>query len=405
MAHDDQSTRFEELLQLLSEHGFEGMAQAIEILMNEAMKLERSEVLGAIPYQRTESRRGYANGFKPKTVNSRLGQLHLNVPQTRDVEFYPSALERGERSERALKLAVAEMYVQGVSTRKVAEITQELCGLEISSTQVSRAAALLDEELQAWRERSLEAVPYVILDARYEKVRHGGSVRDCAVLIATGILENGKRSVLGVSVSLSEAEVHWRSFLKSLMNRGLHGVRLIVSDDHAGLKQARKACFPGVAWQRCQFHLLQNALNYVPKIRMRPEVTQDLRSVLYAPDRHEADRLLKLMAEKYEKTAPDLSVWLESNVPESLTVFELEPGQWRRLRTTNMLERLNQEIKRRTRVATLFPNEASLLRLVTAILSETSDDWETGKVYLTMQKTSSKTGTQRKASGGPGGRQ
>ena len=160
------------------------MAETIEILMNEAMKLERSDALGAMPYQRTESRRGYANGFKPKTVNSRLGRLSLNVPQTRDVEFYPSALERGERSERALKLAVAEMYVQGVSTRKVAEITQELCGLDVSSSQVSRAAQLLDEELQAWRERPLGTVPYVILDARYEKVRHGGSVRDCAVLVA-----------------------------------------------------------------------------------------------------------------------------------------------------------------------------------------------------------------------------
>jgi transposase-like protein len=245
------------------------MAEAIEILMNEAMKLERSEVLGARPHERTESRRGYANGFKPKRVNSRLGRLNLQVPQTRDVEFYPAALERGERSERALKLAVAEMYVQGVSTRKVQKITAELCGLDVSSMQVSRAAELLDEELTAWRERALGAVPYVILDARYEKVRHGGSVRDCAVLVAIGILEDGKRSVLGTSVSLSEAEVHWRTFLDSLIERGLHAVQLIVSDSHAGLKQARRACFPGAPWQRCQFHLMQNALHYVPKVSMR----------------------------------------------------------------------------------------------------------------------------------------
>jgi transposase-like protein len=383
MTHEDQSTRFEELLQLLSEHGFDGMAEAIEILMNEAMKLERAETLGAMPYQRTEARRGYANGFKPKTVNSRLGRLRLKVPQTRDIEFYPSALERGERSERALKLAVAEMYVQGVSTRKVAEITQELCGLEISSTQVSRAAELLDEELEAWRQRPLSTVPYVILDARYEKVRHGGSVRDCAVLIAIGILENGQRSVLGVSVSLSEAEVHWRTFLKSLIDRGLHGVQMIVSDDHTGLKQARKACFPGVVWQRCQFHLMQNALHYVPKISMRTEVIVDLRNVFNAPDRAEADRLLGQLVKKYRSSAPDLSSWLETDVPEGLAVFELPATHRRRLRTTNMLERTNQEIKRRTRVATLFPNEASLLRLVSAILSEISDDWETGKTYLT----------------------
>ena len=181
MTHQDQSTALEGLVQLLADHGFDGMAEAITILMNEAMKLERTEVLGAAPYERSAGRRGYANGFKPKTVNSRLGRLPLRVPQTRGVEFYPSALERGERSERALKLAVAEMYVQGVSTRKVAEITEELCGLDVSSSQVSRAAQLLDEELAAWRERPLEQVPYLILDARYEKVRHGGSVWDCAV--------------------------------------------------------------------------------------------------------------------------------------------------------------------------------------------------------------------------------
>ena len=405
MTHVDQSNRFGELLQLLSEHGFDGMAEAVEILMNEAMKLERSDALGAMPFQRSESRRGYANGFKAKTVNSRLGRLSLRVPQTRDIEFYPSALERGERSERALKLAVAEMYVQGVSTRKVAEITQQLCGLDVSSSQVSRAAELLDEELSAWRERPLGPVPYVILDARYEKVRHGGSVRDCAVLIAIGVLENGQRSVLGVSVSLSEAEVHWRSFLKSLIDRGLHGIQMIVSDNHLGLKQARKACFAGIAWQRCQFHLMQNAMNYVPKVGMRVEVAQDLRSVFNAPDRHEGDRLLDQLIKKYKTSAPDLSDWMETNIPEGLAVFELPASHRRRLRTTNMLERLNQEIKRRTRVATLFPNEASLLRLVSAILSETSEDWETGKVYLKMQNSATANGTQRKASGGSGGRQ
>ena len=405
MTHDEYSTRFEEVIQVLCEHGFDGMAEAIEILMNEAMKLERADALGAMPYQRCESRRGYANGFKPKTVNSRLGRLNLQVPQTRDIDFYPSVLERGERSERALKLAVAEMYVQGVSTRKVAEITKELCGLDVSSSQVSRAAELLDEELEAWRNRPLGNTPYVILDARYEKVRHGGSVRDCAVLIAIGVSETGHRSVLGVSVSLSEAEVHWRSFMKSLIDRGLHGARLIVSDDHSGLKQARQACFPGIAWQRCQFHLMQNAMHYVPKMSMRTEVSQDLRGVFNAPDRHEADRLLAQLVQKYAENAPDLAAWMETDIPEGLTVFELPETHRRRLRTTNMLERLNQEIKRRTRVATLFPNEASLLRLTSAILSEVSDDWETGKIYLTIPTPVAANGTQRKASGIPKGRQ
>jgi transposase-like protein len=373
------------MVQLLAESGFDGMAQAIEILMNEAMKLERGDVLGAAPYERSAERRGHANGFKPKTVNSRLGKLELRVPQTRGVEFYPTALERGERSERALKLAVAEMYVQGVSTRKVQQITQELCGLDVSSSQVSRAAALLDEELEAWRNRPLGRTPYLILDARYEKVRHGGGVRDCALLVAVGVTPDGKRTVLGASVSLSEAEVHWREFLASLIQRGLHGVELVAGDAHAGLAAARKACLGGAKWQRCQFHLQQNALQYVPKVALRGEAAADLRAVFNAPDRPEAERLLKIAVAKYADSAPKLASWMEANVPEGLTVFALPAPHRRKLRTTNMLERLNKEIKRRTRVATLFPNEASLLRLVSAVLMETSEDWETGKTYLKME--------------------
>ena len=385
MTHQEHFNVCNDLVELLAENGFDGMAQAIEILMNEAMKLERSETLQAAPYQRTDARRGYANGYKPKTVRSRLGSLELQVPQTRGVEFYPSALERGERSERALKLAVAEMYVQGVSTRKVAAITQELCGLDISSSQVSRAAAVLDEELDAWRNRPLGEMPYLILDARYEKVRHAGSVISCAVLVAIGITTEGKRAVIGVSVSLSEAEVHWREFLASLQNRGLHGVKLIVSDSHAGLKAAREARFSGVPWQRCQFHLQQNAMQYVPKIAMRKAVAADLRAVFDAPDRNEAQRQLDIAVKKYAKSAPKVSTWMEMNVPEGLTVFKLPVAHRRRLRTTNMLERVNRELKRRTRVATLFPNEASLLRLTSAVLVEITEEWETGKRYLNME--------------------
>ncbi len=385
MTRQMQSTELDSIVQLLAEHGFDGMAQAMEILFNEAMKLQRSEALGALPYQRTAERRGHANGFKPKTVKSRLGTLELEVPQTRGVEFYPTVLERGERSERALKLAVAEMYVQGVSTRKVATITAELCGLEVNSTQVSRAAALLDEGLEAWRNRPLGETPYLILDARYEKIRHGGSVVPCAVLVAIGVTTEGARSILGVSVSLSEAEVHWREFLASLQDRGLHGVRYIVSDDHAGLKQARAARFAGTAWQRCQFHLAQNAMQYVPTLAMRKEVARDLRSVLDAGDRSEADRQLDRIVKKYADAAPRLAAWLEENVPEALTVLSLPPAHRRKLRTTNMLERINKEIKRRTRVATLFPNEQSALRLVTAVLMEISEDWETNRTYLTME--------------------
>lgn len=262
-----------------------------------------------------------ATAFKPKTVLTRLAKLQLAVPQTRGVEFYPSALERGERSERALKLALAEMYVQGVSTRKVAAITQQLCGTEVTSMQVSRAAMLLDEELSAWRNRPLGRTPFLQLDARYEKVRHGGRVVDCALLIATAVTPDGKRTVLGLSVSLSEAEVHWREFLQSLMARGLHGVELITSDDHAGLKQARQAYFPGIPWQRCQFHLQQNAASYVPRQELKAPVAADLRAVFNAPDHREAERLLAAMVEKYRDTAPRLAAWLESDVPEGLTGF------------------------------------------------------------------------------------
>ncbi len=385
MTHQNESTPLDQMIQVLDEYGFDGMARAIGILVNEAMKIERSEVLGAQPYERTNERRGYANGFKPKTLATRIGKLELQVPQTRDVEFYPKSLQRGVRSERALKLAVAEMYVQGVSTRKVTQITQELCGLDISSSQVSRAAQLLDEELRSWRERPLGKLTYLIVDARYEKVRHGGSVVDCAVLVAVGVLPTGKRTVLGVSVSLSEAEVHWREFLASLVERGLHGVEMITSDAHEGLKAARKSVFPGVPWQRCQFHLQQNAAAYVPKLDMRSAVAADLRGVFNAPDAQEAERLLKMACEKYRKSAPKLADWMEQNVPEGLTVFTRPTDHRRRLRTSNMLERLNKEIHRRTRVATLFPNEASLLRLVSAVLAEVDEEWQTGKCYLNTE--------------------
>ncbi len=385
---DDQSTIVRAALELLTENGLDEMATALEILINESMKLERDEFLGAAAYERTEERRGYANGFKPKSLKTRLGKLHLAVPQVRNVaggeSFYPKSLERGERSERALKLAIAEMYVRGVSTRKVKQITEELCGLDISSSQVSRAAKLLDEELEGWRTRELGEISYIILDARYEKVRHGGSVVDCAVLIAAGVLPNGKRTVLGTSVSLSEAEVHWRTFLESLIARGLRGVRLITSDAHVGLKAAISACFPGAAWQRCQFHLQQNALAYVPSLSMRPEVARDLRAIFNAPDRAEADRLLDRFIDKWSEPAPKLAEWAAGTVPEALQVFALPPLHRRRLRTSNMIERLSREIKRRTAVAALFPNEESLLRLVTAILVEYAEEWETGRSYLNM---------------------
>lgn len=375
----------EQVLDLLTEHGFDGMAGAMQVLLNEAMKLERSAVLGAQPYERSDQRRGYANGYKPKAVRTRVGELALAIPQARGVPFYPSSLERGQRSERALKLAIAEMYLQGVSTRKVTAVMEEMCGLDVTSMQVSRAVQALDEELTKWRHRPLGETPYVLLDARYEKVRVAGSVVSCALLVAIGITPDGQRTVLGVGVSLSEAEVHWRDMLADLQARGLHGVRMIVSDDHAGLRAALDARFPGVPWQRCQFHLATNMLDYVPKSLSQEEASEELRGVFNTPDRVEAERQLAQMVDKYADSAPKLAAWLETNVPEGLTVFNFPAKHRRRLRTNNMLERLNRELKRRTRVATLFPNEASLLRLATAVLMETDEEWQTQKRYLSMK--------------------
>jgi putative transposase len=385
MTHQIHPSVTRDVVQLLAENGFEGMAQVMRLLLNECMKIERQQSLGVGPYQRGEARHGQANGFKPKTVKTRVGSIELAVPQVRGASFYPRALERGSRSERALCLALAEMYVQGVSTRKVSKITEELCGCEISSSDVSRATALLDKEFEAWRTRPLGVVKYLILDARYEKVRHGGQVRDCAVLTAIGVNATGHRSVLGVSVSLSEAEVHWREFFKSLLARGLHGVELIASDAHAGLQEARRACFHGVPWQRCQFHLLHNALAHVPRETMKHEVMEDLKSVFDSADQRSATERLTRVAGKYQSSAPALAAWMEANVPEGLTVFGLPATHRRRLRTTNVLERLNRELKRRTRVATLFPNEAALLRLVTGVLIELSEEWETTKRYVTFE--------------------
>jgi transposase-like protein len=378
------SNLFHQIVNHISTEGSDAFAESLRLLLNHAMEIERSKALGAAPHQRTPARKGYANGFKAKTLQTRLGELTVKVPQVRgDVDFYPSALERGQRTERALTLAIAEMYVQGVSTRRVSAILSELAGtLEISSTQVSRAAAQLDEQLQLWRNRPLHdiAYPYLILDARYEKVRRDGAVVDCAVLLAIGIDASGQRSILGVSTALSEAQTHWNDFLGSLQERGLQGTTFIVSDDHPGLGAARIARFPAVLWQRCQFHLQQNALSYVPKLTLRPKVAAELREILQAQSLGQANAQLDLMVSKYRKSAPELSAWLEKNVPESLAVFSLPKEHRTRLRTSNAAERLSQEIKRRTRIVRVFPHTKSLLRLVSALLLDISDDWESSPV-------------------------
>jgi transposase-like protein len=385
MTQPDNDNVLQAAMELLNENGFEAYAHVLQILLNQAMKIERTAALNAEPYERSEARRGYANGYKPKNLDTRMGRITVNVPQVRGgLEFFPSALEKGCRSERALKVAIAEMYVKGISTRKVNAVLEKLCGLQISSSQVSRVAGLLDGEISRWNSRPLGEVRYLVLDARYEKVRHGGSVVSCAVLLAVGLDTDGRRTILGTSVSLSEAEPHWREFLKGLQDRGLCGVRYAVSDDHDGLTAALDARMPGLAWQRCQCHLQRNAMAYVPKASMRKDVACDIRDIFNSPDRQEAEGRLRRYVDKYSQSAPKLAEWMELNIPEGFTVFILPKAHRRLLRTTNMLERLNEEIKRRTRVAGLFPNEASLLRLVGAFLMETDEDWQTGKRYLDM---------------------
>ena len=384
MTYHDDSTLSLPLLEQLTTQGLDALPDLFRVLLNAAMLLERQNHLGAAPHERTEARTGHANGYKDKTLATRLGQITVAVPQVREGGFYPQSLERGTRSERALKLALAEMYVQGVSTRKVAAITEQLCGFAVSSGQVSQAAKDLDATLEAWRSRPLGECPYLLLDARYEKVRQAGVVQDAAVLIAVGVDAAGGRQVLGVSVALSEQEAHWRQFLQGLVSRGLGGVRLIVSDAHEGLRAARLAVFGSTLWQRCQFHLQQNASAHVPRQDMKAQAAADIRAVFNAQDRAEADALLKRAVQKYAGTAPRLAAWMEQALPEGLAVFALPEPHRRLLRTTNSVERVNREVRRRTRVASIFPNEASCLRLVSALLMEISDDWQAGKAYLTF---------------------
>ena len=369
--------------------GLEGLPEAISLLINHAMLVERSQHLGAAPYQRNFLRNGHSNGFKNRCIKSRLGAIELKVPQVRnsDIPFYPNALERGQRSEKALTISIAEMYLQGVSTRRVTNILEALCGLEVTSTQVSRAMAELDPMLEAWRNRPIAPIAHLILDARYEKIRVDGIVRSCAVFTAIGIRsDDGKRTILGTSVSLSEAEVHWRNFLSSLKNRGLiFPTGSITSDAHEGLKAALAAVFTGVPWNRCQFHLQQNAQAYVPKQEMKTSVAADIGSIFNAESLEVATQKLALAVEKYSTTAPKLAAWMEANLPDGFTVFAFPEPIRKRLRTSNLCEAINKQIRRRTRVASIFPNEASCLRLVSAILMELSDEWESSNAYLKPQ--------------------
>ena len=384
MSPDPKESLPREIFEELMEEGAEAFRKVLEKLLNLAMEVERSEFLGADPYERTSRRRDHANGFKDKTVATRVGRLKLKIPQVRHLSFYPRSLERGCRSEKALKLAIAEMYVKGVSTRRVSQITEQLCGSEISATQVSRMAQLLDQELERFRQRELGQYPVVYLDAHYEKVRVQGTVQDLAILKAIGVNRWGKREVLGVSVALSEAEVHWREFLQALQRRGLKGIELVVSDDHMGLRAARRAVWPAVPWQRCQFHLAQNAQAHAHNRAQARQMGQAIRDIFNSPSLGDAEAMVTRVAECFQPDNPQWVKWLEENIAEGFTIFRFARSTHRKIRTVNGLERVNKEIRRRTRVVGIFPNEASVLRLTSAVLAEIHEEWITGQQYLNL---------------------
>lgn len=376
------TTTIDEVYELLINNGNDAMLEVFKKLMNEAMKIERSNALNASSYERSNQRLGYANGYKDKTILTSQGKITLDIPQARGMKFYPKALDKGMRSERALKLAIAEMYVTGVSTRKVTDITEKLCGESVSSTQVSNLAKLLDEDLEKFRSRPLGAFEYIQLDAIYEKIRHEGTVTSLPVLVATGVDKIGKREVLGVSAQLSEAEIHWRNFLIYLQKRGLSSIKLITSDDHPGLRAAISSVFSGVPWQRCQFHMAQNAQKYSPNKKMKLEIGSAMRTIFNAPTIEDAKSYIDKTIDKYQKSAPSFVNWLENNITEGLVVFNYPPEHRIKIRTSNALERVNKEIRRRTKVAGLFPNTESCLRLVTAVLQEIHEGWATEAPYL-----------------------
>jgi putative transposase len=388
MDEHNQTTQPDPLIQLLFDGGLQNALPRIaEILINAAMLLEREKHIGAAPHQRGVERNGYGNGFKSRTFQTGIGALELSVPQVResDTPFRTSLLEKGSRSDRALKSAIATMYVEGVSTRRVTKIMEQMCGFEVSSGQVSNLNKQLDGEFEKWRNRPLPEIAYLIIDATYYKVRIDGVVRDCATLIAHGIRrDDGKRMILGVSCALSEAEVHWREFLTGLKERGIGIPDLVTSDAHSGLKAALKASFNATPWQRCQFHLQQNAQEYVTKQHLKSKVASDIKVIFNAGDRAHAEERLKDFVKTYGESQPRLAAWAEENLPEGFTVFAFPEAHRKRLRTSNACENVNGQIKKRTRVVGLFPSEESLLRLVTGVLIDISETCETGISYLTL---------------------
>lgn len=352
--------------------------------LQEVLEGEMTEFLGAAPSERTEGRQGYRAGYYGRNLVTRIGKLELRVPRDRHGEFSTAVFERYQRSEKALVAALAEMYVQGVSTRKVKAITEELCGHQFSASTISSINKGLDESLAKFANRHLDdEYPYLILDARYEKVREDSVIRSQAVMIAIGINWEGQRQILAVETANRESQSSWKTFLTRLKQRGLHGVEFVVSDDHAGLRKAIEEVLTEAAWQRCYVHFLRNALDYLPR-KADDDCLQELRWIYDRRDIQEAERDLASWIGKWQARYPKLVDWVETNIGQTLTFYRLPRAHHKHLKSTNMLERLNEEIKRRTRVVRIFPNNESCLRLVRALCVETHETWLEDSRYLNM---------------------
>jgi transposase-like protein len=378
----------EELLtELINYQGDNLMGEIVRLGIQQLMELDRDEHIGVGSYERGQERRSQRNGYKSRQLYTRVGTLNLRVPQTRDGEFYPALLERYQRSEKALVLALAEAYTQGVSTRKMKMITEKLMGREFSSTSISRFSARLDAELDHWRERSLEQdFPYVVVDARYESCRVHERVIDIAVLIAIGIDSDGYRHVLGLETAWGETSDSWDRFIGGLKERGLKAVRLYTSDDHPGIHPAIKKHYPGAVWQRCQRHFSKNALDLVPKSK-REDLYDRLKEAWDQKNYEKAKEKLDEISEVYQDKYPDLAELISEHGWETLGIYDAAPREHhKRLRTTNMIERINQELKRRSKVVRIFPNAASCRRLFSALLKEWHEDWVDGRKYLDMEQ-------------------
>ena len=348
------------------------------------LEMEMEECLQAGKHERTEERQGYRSGYYRRKLITRVGTMVLRVPQDRSGRFSTEVFEQYQRSEKALVAALAQMYVQGVSTRKVAAVTQELCGHEFSASSISAITGRLEQQLAQFSQRPLEVeYPYVIVDARYERVREGGVIVNRAILVALGIDWEGRRQVLAVEYAQRESQSSWRDFLLGLKKRGLTGVRLVVSDHHPGLKAAIKEVMPEAWWQRCYVHFLRNALDYLPR-KADESCLQELRWMYERRDAFEARRDLKAWLEKWSTKYPKLCEWVEANIEETWSFYQLPLSHHKHMKSTNLLERFNQEIKRRTLVVRIFPDEASCLRLIRAVAAETHEEWMEGSRYLNM---------------------